>query len=94
MLISILGPMLSPGTARACSLGRRAVPGGVTVPNSNQINYSKIKMNTINTILNQRTEQLELLTIEQFILTIHLDTDIIFSYLIVVPFTIFSFGTC
>ena len=31
-LISIPGPTLSPGTARACSLGRRAVPGGVAVP--------------------------------------------------------------
>ena len=47
-LIEMKGPTLSPGTARACSLGRRAVPGGVTVPNSNQLNYSKIKINTIN----------------------------------------------
>ena len=30
-LISIPRPKLSPGTARACSLERRAVPGGVTV---------------------------------------------------------------
>ena len=38
------GPTLSPGTALACCLGRRAVPGGVAVPNSNQLKYPMNKI--------------------------------------------------
>ena len=47
------GPTLSPGTARACSLGRRAVPGGVAPPKRRSTKTNQGASHIFDTLFNK-----------------------------------------
>ena len=62
LLISFSGPTLSPGTARACSLGRRTVLIEVAVPPNIPIN-SLFVINVVNKRLQSQSAQMEKLLV-------------------------------
>ena len=51
--VSVTEATLSPGTARACSLGRRAVPGGVAPPKRRSTKTNQDASHIFNTLFNK-----------------------------------------